>query len=158
MKKVKEIIVTRGIGYYLTVIALVFAIVVLALCSKYNGTEIVSGYYFELDTVISCFIAGVVLAFVSLVLDVIPFKYVSMTAKPVRYIAYLIELYAILMFVLAHVNYCANVLTAIDGNSFTSDFISLAVFIVLTAIITLIAAVLNAWAPWIRKQKSEVQA
>ena len=77
---------------------------------------------------------------------------ISAAAKPVRYVAYLVELYAFLMFVFSQVTYIANVLVSIDGNTFTAGFILTAVFFVAAAILTLVSACLNALHPWTKNK------
>ena len=147
--KVKHIFAERGLGFYLTVPAIVFAVLALVFYRQNGVTE----FNPELNgSAIVCLIVGIALSVVSLAADIIPYKWISAAAKPVRYVAYLVELYAFLMFVFSQVTYIANVLVSIDGNTFTAGFILTAVFFVAAAILTLVSACLNALHPWTKNK------
>ena len=157
--KAKNIFAERGIGFYLTVPAIVFAILALVFYEQNGVTE----FNPELNnSAIICLILGIVLSVLSLAADVIPYKVISALAKPIRYAAYLVELYAFLMFIYSQVTYIANVFVSIDGNSLTSKFILTTVFFLIAAGLTLVAACLNALKPWAKKEtfqpNSEVRA
>lgn len=142
MNKIKEFFAKRGVGYYLTLPALIFCI--LALCLYYkNG---ITSFNPELNVgAIATIIVSIVLCGVSLVADF----------KVVRYLAYLLCLGSFMGFVLSQATYIANVFVAIDGYTFTSGFIATAVLYVLSFVFILLAGILNHWKPWVKNTKAD---
>lgn len=145
MERIKKFLAGKGVGYYLTLPALIFCIAALCLYSQ-NG---VTSFNPELNaSAIAYTVICIVLCAVALVVDM----------KPVRYIAYLLCLYAFMWFVYSQVTYIANVFVAIDGYTFTGGFICTAVFFVLSFVFVLLSAVLGAWRPWRKKTESVDEA
>ena len=146
-----------AIGTCLTVLGIVFAVLAWIFYAQNGITE----FNVSLESsAISFLIIGIVLSAVSLAADFLPFSWGPAAARPLRYAAYLTELYAFLMFIYSQVTYIANVLVSIDGNSFSAGFILTAVFYVLAAGVTLAAAITSKTKPWAGKDggntKSEV--
>lgn len=135
MGKIRNYLKTRGVGYYLTLPAIVFSIVAICLYCK-NG---ITSFNRELNSrAIGYVVACIVLCVVSLVVD----------CKPIRYVAYLLCLYAFLWFIYSQVTYIANVFIAIDGYGFSGGFIATLVFYVLAFGFTLASAIADHAAPW----------
>lgn len=144
MEKIKKFLAGRGVGYYLTLPAILFCIA--AVC-PYSRTGVTS-FNPELNkNAIAYVVAGLALCAVSLVVDF----------KPIRYIAYLFCLYAFMWFIFSQVTYIANVFVAIDGYTFTGGFIATAVMYVLSFAFTLFSAILDHWRPWADKAKEGVR-
>lgn len=138
MKKIKEYLLNRGIGYYLTLVAIALCIAALCLYIK-NG---ITSFNPELNTRAIAYIAVCLgLCIISLIFDF----------KQIRYVAYLFCLYAFMWFIYSQVTYIANVFIAIDNNTFSSGFIATAITYVLSFVLTLIAAILSDWKPWIKE-------
>lgn len=152
-QKVKQIFAERGLGFYLAVPAIVFAVLALVW---YRGNGVTEFSPQLNSSAVACLIVGMALCVLSMAADVVPGRWVSAAAKPVRYAAYLVELYAFLMFLYSQVTYIANVFVSIDGNSFTAGFIATAVFFVLAAAFTLVSAALNACRPWQKAKKEQM--
>lgn len=134
MKKIlaalKKFFMTRGLGYFMSVPALIFAIVGLSLYSANGITE------FNADlssSAIAAFIVGIVVCVVGFVLDY----------KPIKFLSSLFLLFAAIDCIAYQANYIANVMVAIDGNSFSSEFIATAVCSLLAWLFQLLAAVLD---------------
>lgn len=116
MEKIKKFLAGRGVGYYLTLPAILFCIAAVCLYSRTGVTS----FNPELNkNAIAYVVAGLALCAVSLVVDF----------KPIRYIAYLFCLYAFMWFIFSQVTYIANVFVAIDGYTFTGGFIATAVHV-----------------------------
>lgn len=144
MDKIKKFFVGKGVGYYLTLPALIFCIVALCLY-KQNG---VTSFNPELNPSAIAYISVcIALCVISLIIDF----------KPIKYVAYLLCLYSFMWFIFSQVTYIANVFVAIDGYTFTSGFISTMVFFILSFIFVLLSGILNSWRPWARKNKSIVE-
>ena len=142
MEKIKKFLAGRGVGYYLTLPAILFCIAAVCLYSRTGVTS----FNPELNkNAIAYVVAGLALCAVSLVVDF----------KPIRYIAYLFCLYAFMWFIFSQVTYIANVFVAIDGYTFTAGFIATAVMYVLSFVFTLMSGILNDWKPWNKKPKEE---
>lgn len=134
MKKIlaalKKFFMTRGLGYFMSVPALVLAIVGFSLYSANGITE------FNADlssSAIAAFIVGIVVCVVGFVLDY----------KPVKFLSSLFLLFAAVDCIAYQANYIANVMVAIDGNSFSSEFIATAVCSLLAWLFQLLSAVLD---------------
>ena len=125
----------RGLGYWLSFAALALGFVALGLYYKCG----VNDFATELSSsVIAAVWAAAALAVIAFVIDL----------KAVRYVSYLVYLYAFIAFIGTQVNYIANVLVSIDGNSFTPDFLGAAICFVLAAFVMLAAAITTRVAPW----------
>lgn len=139
MEKIKQFLAGKGIGYYLTVLAIVFCILSLCLYAQ-NG---VTSFNPELNANSIAFMSvGLGLAVIGMGLDY----------KEIRYVAYLFCLFSFLWFLFSQVTYIANVFVAIDGYGFSGGFIATAVMYVLAFVFMLLSAVLNHWRPWAREK------
>ncbi len=78
--------------------------------------------------------AGVVICIVSL----------FYSRKPIKFIGYLALLYAFVQSIAVQAKYVANVFAAIDGNSFSTVFLMMAVISLLAVITALVATILKA--------------
>ena len=135
MAAVKKFFAGRGLGYWLSLAALVLGFVALGL--YYNNG--INEFTTKLNgSVIAGIWAAAALCVVALAVDI----------KPLRYISYFLYLYAFMGFIYSQVNYIANVFVAIDGNTFTAGFIATAVCLVLAFGIRLAAAITTNVAPW----------
>lgn len=143
MDKIKKFFAGKGVGYYLTIPALIFCIVALCLYVQ-NG---VTSFNPELNSrAIGYISASIALLGISLIVDF----------KPVKYIAYLFCLYSFMWFIYSQVTYIANVFVAIDGYTFTSGFKSTMALFILSFLFVLLSGILNSWRPWNRKIKNSV--
>lgn len=142
MAAIKKFIAGRGVGYWLSLAALVFGFVALGLYYKCGINKFVTELSPE---VIAGVWAGAALALVALVLDV----------KTIRYVSYLVYLYAFIAFIGSQINYIANVLVGIDGNTFTPDFIGSAVCMVLASFVMLAAAITSYAVPWKKEEQTQ---
>ena len=152
----KNFVRTRGVGYYLTIPAIVAAIVSIALYQA-NGKNIYSPDYNT--TVFVCLGVGIALAVISLFTDLVPYKWTGDVAKIVRTVAYLIFLYAVLQYVYTQIAFLGAVFVAIDVEQYEPlipDFMSTIVTMGVTAVIALVAALLDSWRPWARGEAKEV--
>lgn len=166
MDKIKKFFADKGVGYYLTLPALVFCAVALSLY-KQNG---ISSFSPELNgNAISYITACLVLCVISFVADTAlgvvallntknsdVLARVNVCLKPIKYVAYLLCLYSFMWFIFSQVTYIANVFVAIDGYTFTSGFKNTVVFFVLSFIFVLLSGALNIWRPWKRKNKNAI--
>lgn len=134
MKNEKNGVSPRGLGDILCLPAILCGLAAFILYRK-NG---VSEFAPELSTqAIGWLIAGIAICAASLLIRV----------KAVRFIAYLAILYAFMGFINSQVTYIANVFVSIDGNTFSAGFLATAVCWILSAVITLIAAITENWRP-----------
>lgn len=143
MERVKKFLACKGVGYYLTLPALIFCIVALCLYVQ-NG---VTSFNPELNT------SAIVYVSICIALCVIS---IAVDFKPVKYIAYLLCLYAFMWFVYSQVTYIANIIVAIDNTEWSGGFISTAVFFVLSFVFVLLAGILGSWRPWKKDAKTEI--
>lgn len=142
LSKAKDFFTSKGVGYYLTLPALAFCIAALCLYVS-NG---ITSFNPELNTLaIAYIVVCMVLCVASLIID---FGFLKSVAKVIKYVAYLLCLFAFMWFIYSQVTYIANVFVAIDGYTFTSGFIATAVFYVLSFAFVLLSAILNSWRPW----------
>ena len=128
--KTKNFFAGKGVGYYLTLPALICAIAALILYSQTGVTQFsvsLSG------TVIASLCVAMGLCLASLILDF----------RPVRYAAYLVCLFSFLSYVHTQVDYIGNVFVGIDGNSFTAGFIATVISFVLAFLLMLVSAILT---------------
>ena len=104
MDKIGEFLKARGIGTYVTLLAVIFT-VAAALSYQENG---VTEFSPSLDAAVvtACGVAAA-LFLLSLILNV----------KPIRYAGYLAALYAFMKYIATQVTYLANVLVSIDGTT-----------------------------------------
>ena len=148
MDRVKKFFRERSLGFYLAIPAMIIALVTIFLYKKIGITV----FSPTLNTEAILFLVlGIVFTVISMVMGFIPVKYVNKFEKLVRFIAYLMYLYAFLMFIYSQINFIANVLVAIDGNSFSGTFILTIVFYLLATILTALSAGLNNCIPWNKK-------
>ena len=142
MEGKKNFLTGKGLGYYLTIPALICGVAAVLSYKKTGITQ----FNPELSkTAIVCALAAVALCAVSLVFEF----------KPVKYIAYLLFLYAFLGYVQSQVTYIANVFVSIDGNTFTPGFIFTTVLYVLAFVLMLLAAALTTFRPWDKNKLKE---
>lgn len=135
MAAIKKFIVSRGLGYWISVLPLALGFAALALYHE-NG---INEFCTELKSSVM-----VGLWFAAAVC-VIAFFFDS---KTLRYISYLLYLFSFLGFIGSQVNYIANVMVSIDGTSFSSGFVATAVCFVLAIVFMLAAAITPRIAPW----------
>lgn len=153
MEKLKKFLSGRGVGFYLTLPAVIMCIIAICLYSK-NG---VTSFNPELNKKAIAYIgAGIALCVVCVALDCadafINVRALKLCIKPLKYVAYLLCLYAFMWFIYSQVTYIANVFVAIDGYTFTSGFIATVVMYVLSFVFVLLSAALNNWKPWAREK------
>ena len=120
----------RGAGYYLALPALVLGVLAYVLYAKNGITEFNPAL--SQKAIIAVF-AGAVLCAVSLVYEL----------RPVKYLAYLVYLYAFMAFLNSQITYIVNVFVSIDGSTFSAGFLLTAVSFLLAAILALVSAVLT---------------
>ena len=138
MQKVKNFLKNRGVGYYLTPIAM--ALLVAAICLyAANGVTAFSPKLEARAIVYAAISLAVCLA--TLVVDF----------KPLKYVAYLLGLYAFMWFVYSQVTYIANVFVAIDGYAFSAGFVATLVCYVAAAVVALVSAITDKWQPWAKQ-------
>ena len=138
MEFIKKFFSSKGVGYYLTLPALICGIIAVI---SYTNTG-VTKFSPELYSGVLVFgWIGVALMAGSLIYQF----------KPVKYVAYLLVLFAFITFIESQATYIANIFVSIDGTTFTSGFISTAVFFVVTIVVALFAAILSDWQPWAKK-------
>ena len=143
-----------GIGFYLTVVAIIFTVLAAVFYSKSGVTDFAK----DLDNqVVIISIISAVIALISMVLEVIPNNIVKLTVKPVRYVSFLMTLYAYIAYLGTQATYIANLLVAIDPTPVTSGFVMTNAFFVLAAVLTLVSACLNAVKPWDKSDKCTVE-
>ena len=152
MEKGKNFFKERSLGFHLAFPAMIIALVTIFLYKKIGVTEFSPTLN---KSAIIFLILGIVLTAISLGMSFIKYRYVNMFAKLVRFIAYLMYLYAFLMFIYSQINFIANVLVAIDGNSFSGTFILTIVFYLLAIILTALSAGLDKIIPWKKKEADE---
>lgn len=139
MQKCRSFFAKRGVGYYLTVPAVICLLIAYTEYCKCGVTQ----FQPELNqtAVAGCWIAFG-LGVLSLVFD---YKYI-------RFAAYLVALYAFMMFIHSQVTYIVNVLVSIDGNTFSKGFILTTVMFLLGTILLIISGCLTEWHPWCKKE------
>lgn len=146
--KLRNYFAGRSVGYYLTLPALIFAVLAACLYSATGVTE----FNPELNqTAIICLIVGAVVGAVSMAVDLLPLSWSGDIVKPLRYVSFLVILYADMQFILSQVTYIANVMVAIDGNTFTPGFLGTFICFDLAALFMLVAACLDCLHPWVGK-------
>lgn len=142
METIRKFIADRGIGYYISLFALVCGIVsgVMYICTG------VSSFNPELNVgALVCIWSGVVLSAVTVVLDY----------KNIRYIAAMLFLYGFMWYIYSQVTYIANVFVAIDGYGFTAEFLITFIFLLLSFVSALLAGILSKWRPWTKAMTGE---
>ena len=60
-------------------------------------------------------------------------------SKQIKYLAYIMFLFAFLMFVVAEITYIANIFVAIDGTSFSASFIITFIMLIASFVLALIS-------------------
>ena len=139
MEKIKKFIAGRGVGYYLSLLAVVCGMLagILYICTG------VSSFNPDLNvSALVCIWVAVVMCAVSAVFDF----------KDIRYVAAMLFLYGLLMYIDSQVTYIANVFVAIDGYGFTAGFLSTLIFSLLSFVVALLAGILTKWRPWAKNQ------
>ncbi len=139
MDKIKNFLVGRGVGYYLSLLAVVCGMLagILYICTG------VSSFNPDLNvSALVCIWVAVVMCAVSAVFDF----------KDIRYVAAMLFLYGLLMYIDSQVTYIANVFVAIDGYGFTAGFLSTLIFSLLSFVVALLAGILTKWRPWAKNQ------
>ena len=149
MDRVKTFFRERSLGFYLAFPAMIIALITIFLYKKIGIT--VFSPTLNKSTIVFL-ILGIVFTGISLGMGFVPVKYVKIFAKTVRFVAYLFYVYAFMMFIYSQVNFIANVLVGIDGNSFSSTFILTVVFYLLACVLTAVSAGLNNVIPWKKKE------
>ena len=142
MNFIKKFFAGKGVGYYVTLVALVTAIISLVL---YNNNGITKFNAKLNTTAIVCLWIAIALLACSMVFEF----------KQVKYCAYFACLFGFFGFIQSQATYIANVFVAIDGNSFSGGFIATTVFFVLAVVFSLLSAVLKNWKPWGKKTSEE---
>ena len=138
MQKVKNFLLNKGVGYYITPITMALLVAALCLYAK-NG---VTAFSPKLEARAIVYAAiSLAVCLVTLVVDL----------KPLKYVAYLLGLYAFMWFVYSQVTYIANVLVGIDGYTFTAEFISTLVCYIAAAVVALVSAITDRWQPWAKQ-------
>lgn len=139
MDKIKNFLAGRGVGYYLSLLAVVCGMLagILYICTG------VSSFNPDLNvSALVCIWVAVAMCAVSAVLDF----------KDIRYVAAMLFLYGLLMYIDSQVTYIANVFVAIDGYGFTAGFLSTLIFSLLSFVVALLAGILTKWRPWAKNQ------
>ena len=139
MDKIKNFLVGRGVGYYLSLLAVVCGMLagILYICTG------VSSFNPDLNvSALVCIWVAVAMCAVSAVFDF----------KDIRYVAAMLFLYGLLMYIDSQVTYIANVFVAIDGYGFTAGFLSTLIFSLLSFVVALLAGILTKWRPWAKNQ------
>lgn len=149
MDRVKNFFKERGLGFYLAIVAMIIAIITIFLY-KAIGITVFSPTLNQ-QTILFLILGSVVIA-ISLVMSLISNKNINMFTRLVRYIAYLMYLYAFIMFIYSQINFIANVFVAIDGNSFSGTFILTLIFYILACVLTVVSSGLNSYTPWNKKK------
>ena len=148
MDRVKTFLRERSLGFYLAIPAMIIAFITIFLYKKIGIT--VFSPTLNKETILFL-ILGIIFTVISLGMTFVPFRYVNMFSKLVRFIAYLFYLFAFLMFIYSQVNFIANVFVAIDGNTFSGTFILTMVFYILACLLTGLSAGLDNCIPWNKK-------
>lgn len=139
MDKIKNFLAGRGVGYYLSLLAVVCGMLagILYICTG------VSSFNPDLNvSALVCIWVAVAMCAVSAVFDF----------KDIRYVAAMLFLYGLLMYIDSQVTYIANVFVAIDGYGFTAGFLSTLIFSLLSFVVALLAGILTKWRPWAKNQ------
>lgn len=145
MDRVKIFLRERSLGFYLAFPAMIIALITIFLYKKIG----INTFSPTLNKQAILFlILGISFTLISLVISLIPLKYVNQFGKIIRFGAYLMILYAFIMFIYSQVNFIANVFVGIDGNSFSSTFILTIIFYLLSCILTAVSAGLDNFIPW----------
>lgn len=135
MNTVKKFFAGRGVGYYLSLLAVICG-VVAGVCYIRTG---VTSFSPELNTLaLVCIWTAVALCVLTAVLDF----------KDIRYIAAMVFLYGFMWYIYSQVTYIANVFVAIDGYGFTAEFLVTLIFLLLSFVLALLAGILTKWRPW----------
>lgn len=144
MNAFKKFLAGRGVGYYLSLCAVICGIVAGI---TYMATGVTSFNPDLNGCTVGCVWAAVVLCAITAVFDF----------KDVRYVAAMLYLYGFMWFIYAQVTYIANVFVAIDGYGFTAGFIVTFVFFLLSFVLALLAGILSGWRPWAKAQESRTE-
>ncbi len=120
----------KGVGYFLTIPAVILGILCIYLYMQ-NGVTVFSP---DLDnSVIIVFAVATVVSAVNLLVE----------WKGLKYLSYLLFLYAFILFIGTQVNYITNVFVSIDGYTFSAGFIATVAVMVATVVVQLVAAIMT---------------
>lgn len=145
MEKIKKFIAGRGVGYYLSLLAVVCGILAGTM---YMSTG-VTPFNPELDTsALVCIWLAVAMCAVTIVFDF----------KDIRYIAAMIFLYGFMAYIYSQVTFIANVFVAIDGYTFSAGFYATFIFALLSFVVALLAGILTKWRPWAKGAQNSKEA
>lgn len=136
--KLKKYFAGRGVGYYMTLPAIICMAAAYNLYCKNGITQFQPSL--NSTAIICCWVAFGIGA-LSLVFD----------CKYIRFVAYLVALYSFMMFINSQVTYIANVFVSIDGNSFSGGFIATMVTFLLGAVLLIVSGCLTDWHPWVKE-------
>ena len=152
--KLTDYVRTRGLGYILTIPVILLAAVAIVLYNL-NGKNIYSPDYSD---AVYIFIAlGMALALASMLVSLIPAKWADELARPVRCVAYLLFLYAVLRYVYTQITFLGAVFAAIDVEQYSPlipGFAATITVMLATALLALVATILDSWRPWARADKA----
>lgn len=142
MDTIKKFISARGVGYFLSPVAVICGIIAGAVYICTGATS----FNPELNVwALVCIWSGVVLSAVTVVWDF----------KDIRYIAAMLFLYGFMWYIYSQVTYIANVFVAIDGYGFTAEFLITFIFLLLSFVSALLAGILSKWRPWTKAMTGE---
>ena len=131
MDKFKNYMASRTAADWVMVLAAVVLVVAAVLYSQ-TGAQPAFRITVSGGVVAACVIAALLaLASAALQWDIL------------GYVAYLLALWSLLQFIVTQLSYIANVLVAIDGNTFTPAFIATAVLLAVAAVMALVSAILT---------------
>lgn len=141
MIDIKKFLAGRGLGYYLSLLAVICGIVAGIMYTCKGATS----FNPDLNSgVVVCVWLGVALCAVTAVFDL----------KDIRYVASMIFLYGFMWYIYSQVTYIANVFVAIDGYGFTPVFIITFIFLLLSFALALLSGILTKWHPWAKAKIS----
>ncbi|MFA6860924.1 MAG: hypothetical protein WCR56_00835 [Bacilli bacterium] len=131
MKKLMDYFKTRRINFYFLLSSEVLSFTGLIIYCQ-TGTN---DFVLKLDSVVITFtVLGLVSAFV---------PFVFSHNRILHFIPYFCYFFAFLNFITSQVNYLANVLVSIDGTSLSIGFLSVAILLFASSILTLVSGCLT---------------
>lgn len=130
MNTLKTMLKERGISFYFMIASFVFALVTWILYAVTGANEFTPE------------LSGKVLALL-IVFTLLTVAVSVVEVKLAKYATYIFGFWAWLEFIIWNANYLANVFTAIDGESFSAEFILTVVFGALAWIAALVSAILQ---------------
>lgn len=122
---IKNIKSLSGILMIISIVASIVALILYILTGVTPFTP-------KLSTPVIIFLSiGIPLGIVSILIP----KF----SKQIKYLAYIMFLFAFLMFVVAEITYIANIFVAIDGTSFSASFIITFIMLIASFVLALIS-------------------